>query len=257
VRRPTEDVLERREFKYLVPRQLVPQLRRALAGVCVPDRHAGPDGTYKVRSLYLDTPRYDLFYANAREAPVRFKARVRCYPSRSSTVFLEIKKRVLDTIVKTRAPVPDESWKGVVEGMILSSDESAESRDSRARAQFLTLVHTYHLRPVLLVEYLREAYTSTIDPYARATFDTRVTCQARYAFDLEADPRRWRSVSHPGRTITEPAYVVLELKFGKTAPAWMVAMVQRFDLLRHSFSKYGYSLRAEMALPSLRVGASG
>ncbi len=255
--RPAEDVLERREFKYLVPRQLVPRLRGALEFACVPDRNAGPDGTYRVRSLYLDTPQYDLFHANAREAPERFKARIRCYPSRSSPVFLEIKKRVLDTIVKTRAALPSESWKAIVERMVPAVDESSESRGAHAREQFFALVHTHHLRPVLLVEYVREAYTSTIDPYARATFDTRVVCQAKRAFDLEADPRHWRTVAHPGRTVTEPAYVVLELKFGSTAPAWMVAMVRRFDLLRHSFSKYGYSLRAELALPSSRVSATG
>jgi hypothetical protein len=98
---------------------------------------------------------------------------------------------------------------------------------------------------------------STVDPYARATFDTRIVCQARHGLDLEADASRWRIVAHPGRTVAEPAYVVLELKFGRTAPAWMVAIVRRFDLLRHSFSKYGHSLRAELALPSSRVAAAG
>ena len=53
----------------------------------------------------------------------------------------------------------------------------------------------------------------------------------------------------------EPAYAVVELKFGRTAPAWMIALVQRFDLLRQSFSKYGHSLRAELALPTVRVPA--
>lgn len=253
--RPAGDDLERREFKYLVPKQVLPRLRRAVAATCAPDRYAGPDGTYRIRSLYLDTPRYDLFHANAREAPERFKARVRCYPDVSSPVFLEIKKRSLDTIVKTRAPVPTDHWQAILEGRTLADDPRGEPRSASARERFLALVHAYDLRPVVLVEYLREAYVSTVDRYARVTFDTRIRCQSRRRLDLDADPRRWRVVAHPGRIVTEPAYTVVELKFGRTAPPWMVALVRRCDLLRHSFSKYGHSLHAQLAAPTLRVAA--
>lgn len=255
--RPREDDLERREFKYLVPKHVLPRLRSAISATCVPDRYAGPDGTYRIRSLYLDTPRYDLFHANAREAPERFKARVRCYPDGLSPVFLEIKKRVLDTIVKTRAPVPPDRWVEIVEARLPTGEGDSRLHGGRARERFLALAHTYQLRPVILVEYVREAYVSTVDAYARATFDTRITCQARHSLDLAADSRRWRVVPHPGRTVLEPAYAVVELKFGRTAPEWMGALVRRFDLMRHSFSKYGHSLCAELALPTLRVATAG
>ena len=55
----------------------------------------------------------------------------------------------------------------------------------------------------------------------------------------------------------EPEYVVLELKFGATVPRWMQGIVRRFDLIRYSFSKYCYGLRAEWALPGHRVPALG
>lgn len=255
--RAGEQDLERREFKYLVPNHVLPRLRSAVAATCAPDRHAGPDGTYRIRSLYLDTPSYDLFYANNREAAERFKARIRCYPDSTSPVFLEIKTRLLDTIVKTRAPVPRDGWQAIVEGKTAASGEASPSHAERGRERFLALVHSYHLRPVVLVEYRREAYVSAVDVYARATFDTRIACQPRHALELEADPRRWRPVPHPGRTVTEPAYTVVELKFGPRAPEWMVALVRRFDLMRHSFSKYGYALRAEWALPTSRVPTAG
>ncbi|HCP45719.1 MAG TPA: hypothetical protein DIU15_06740, partial [Deltaproteobacteria bacterium] len=58
----------RREFKYLVAREQISALRAGLQGLCRRDPHSGPDGTYRLRSLYLDTPDLRLFHANEREA---------------------------------------------------------------------------------------------------------------------------------------------------------------------------------------------
>jgi SPX domain protein involved in polyphosphate accumulation len=246
--------LERREFKYLIPSDLVPLVREAARIACRPDPYAGPDGSYRIRSLYLDNARLDLFHANEAEAPDRYKARVRCYPDTSSPVFLEIKRRVKDVVVKTRAAVPQSRWQETVGGRTL---DLASPRHARALEHFQALVHANHLHPLLLVEYAREAYMSDVDEYARVTFDTEIACQTRDIWDLGADDRRWSQVRPPSHTVMEPCYTVLELKFGDLAPRWMQAMVRRFDLIRHSFSKYCYGVRSEGALPGQRVPALG
>ena len=231
-------LLERREYKYLVTAKTAERIRDVAATMCHLDENAGPDGTYPIRSLYLDNRSWQLFLANENEVPRRFKARVRSYPSRRGTAFLEIKNRVLDVIVKTRAPVPESDWARVA---LRPTAQEARSRGVRS---FASKVALHHLQPVCLVEYDREAWVSEIDNYGRLTLDGAVRCQPMADWSLEADPSRWRLIDHAERTKTlEPVYV-LELKFERRAPAWMWAMVQRLDLIRYSFSKYCYSVEA-------------
>ncbi len=224
----------RREFKYLVERARVPALRDALRPWCERDPHAGEDGTYALRSLYFDSPDLMLFHANEREAPRRFKARVRTYPEgNEAPVFAEIKFRSGDVIHKTRTPLPAEDWRAA-----LRPGGAAELDP------FLSRVRRHDLRPTALVEYRREAWVSRIDAYGRVSIDFGVQCQAAGRLTLDADPRRWRPVDHPLITWMPVSPCVVELKWADYAPSWMVQLVQRLDLLRHSFSKYCYSMQS-------------
>ena len=110
------DIIERYEYKYLIPESLIGAIRAAVRTTSKIDRYAGPDGTYRIRSLYFDTDHYDLYWANEREQPDRFKLRARTYPGKESPVFLEVKRRVLDVIIKSRAAVPASSWRDVIAG---------------------------------------------------------------------------------------------------------------------------------------------
>jgi hypothetical protein len=104
----------------------------------------------------------------------------------------------------------------------------------------------------MLVEYEREAYVSRIDAYARLTFDRKIVVQQKETLDLEACPGRWRPVDHSAQTLMTGGICVLELKFERRPPGWMVALVRRLDLLRSSFSKYCYGVGAQFTLPELR-----
>lgn len=167
-------------------------------------------------------------------------------------MFLEVKRRVYDVIVKTRAAVPAEIWRDVLAGR--EAALASLSPSARAGAlRFLAPYHRHHIRPVLLVEYEREAYISELESYARLTFDRKIAAQPRHELDLAADPRRWRPIDHTAQTRTLEPVAVLELKFERRPPAWMVALVRRLDLIRYSFSKYCYGVTAELTLPGERT----
>lgn len=245
------DVIERYEFKYLIPERLVPAIRAAALTTSRIDQYAGDDGTYRIRSLYFDTSRFDLFWANDREQADRFKVRVRSYPGKASPVFLEVKRRVHDVIIKTRGMVAASEWQEVLRGgaaaraRVLPGARAAVDR-------FLSVLYRHHLRPAMVVEYEREAYVSDIDAYARLTFDRKIVAQPRETVDAEAEPRLWRSIDNPVRTSTLEPVCVLELKFERRPPAWMAALVRRLELERRSFSKYCYGVAAQMTLPEAR-----
>jgi SPX domain protein involved in polyphosphate accumulation len=246
------EIIERYEYKYLLPDRLVPAVREAAQAACHVDRYAGPDGTYLIRSLYFDTPELELYRANEREQHDRYKLRVRVYPGKESPAFLEVKRRVGDVIVKTRAIVPHASWAAVVAADAAALDALPAVARERAMP-FVVRVHRHHAAPVLLVEYEREAYVSDIDGYARLTFDRRIHVQPKATLDLEADPSAWRSVDHVVRTKTIEPVCVLELKFERRPPRWMVDFVRHLELERRSFSKYCYGMGDELTPPELRA----
>lgn len=246
-------LFERREYKFLLRRELVPRVRDAITGVCKLDRYAGPDGTYPIRSLYFDTDDLRLFWANEREQGERFKVRARTYPGVSDVVFLEVKRRVIDIIVKTRVGVPIGEWARLVSDPAAMKAADLPGRGQRFGEHFAALVHGYHLTPKISVEYDREAYVSLIDDYARATFDLRIRSQLHESLDLDADPRHWKMTDHSVRTQTHEPMCVLELKFASAAPPWMSSLVRRFDLLRYEFSKYCYGLWEQHTLPTSRT----
>lgn len=244
------EIIERYEYKYLVPDALVSSIRAAVRTTSKIDRYAGPDGTYLIRSLYFDTDKYDLYWANEREQPDRFKLRARMYPGKTSPVFLEVKRRVLDVIIKSRAAVPANLWREVIAG----HDSALDTLPPHIRngaMKFLAPYHRHHARPVILVEYEREAYISDVDSYARLTFDRKIRVQMQEDLDLEAIPNRWRFIDHRAQTRTQEPVCVLEMKFERRPPRWMVALVQRLELFRYSFSKYCYGVTAELTLPDV------
>lgn len=249
----SSNLIERYEYKYLIPERLVKPIRQTAQTFCTPDEHADADGSYTIRSLYFDTDRFQLYWANEREQADRFKLRVRTYPGKKAPVFLEVKRRVYDVILKTRSAVPADKWRGIVEGTLPPSAAYGGKAGKRAAEFFVIKVMRHHIRPKMLVEYDREAYESTIDDYARLTFDRRVRCQSMHELSLEADPKRWRPIDNPAKTMTIEPICVLELKFENVPPSWMVKMVRRLDLMRFSFSKYCYSVDAQLLLPEPRA----
>lgn len=237
--KPTDAIPDRREFKYLIPREELPELRDFISRVCRRDANAGPDGSYRLRSLYLDTWNMRLFKANEREAPVRFKARVRCYPDApaDSPVFAEIKGRNGDVIRKTRAKLPRDRWQALLRG------EHAGPHRSDALDDFVYRMHRFDLRPVCHVDYRREAWMSRLEEYARVSIDTRIETRQARDFTLRSGTSM-KPVDSPLPTHTRGSISVVELKWADAAPRWMVQLVERFELLRHSFSKYGFSVLA-------------
>ncbi|HWU89318.1 MAG TPA: polyphosphate polymerase domain-containing protein [Kofleriaceae bacterium] len=225
----------RREYKYLIDERLAERVRRAIDGFCVPDANA-PDGRYLCDTLYLDTLDLGLYRATVENERVRYKLRVRSYPQTPrAPVFLEVKRRVDDVIVKSRARVAAEAWPDLLETGDLER-VAPDQRDDGAR--FLARYHARALVPQVLVRYEREPYTSIVDDYVRVTFDREIAMQPCPELTLRADDH-WVPIDAGA-----PSPVVLELKFGSRAPRWMVHLVRALELPRLSFSKYARAIES-------------
>ena len=240
----------RREYKYLVDERTAADIRRWIAGVCLPDAHAGDTGHYLVDTLYLDTLDLRCYRATAENEARRYKLRIRTYPGAPVT-FLEVKRRVDDVIIKARAEL-GESWRELLD----TGDVTLVQPHQRGDAE--TFLANYHasgfgpMVPTVLIRYEREPYSSVIDNYARLTFDRAIRYQPASDLTLSGDENAWVAIDDPIAMRGPESFAILELKFEERAPGWMARMVKALELPRLAFSKYARAIESMTLRPGLR-----
>jgi hypothetical protein len=196
----------------------------------------------------LDSPGLSLYHAKEREALTRFKLRVRTYGERGdSPVFLEIKRKIGATIVKSRASVPPEAWgEALVCGTSVDIDFRS-SKEEQGFLEFVRLIREIGARPTVLIRYTRESYMGRVDRYARVTMDRRLMYQPAASWDAWGRSDRWQPIDTPLVQNKQNAFsgVVLELKCLSSAPRWMIDLVMAFDLVRTGNCKYASAVGQE------------
>ena len=97
--------IERHEAKYIVPHDLLPEIRSYLSAYVTRDKHGvGPLPKYLVRTIQLDSRSLALHYAKEVEQLNRFKLRIRTYGTDGKApYFVEIKRKLGGVIVKSRS----------------------------------------------------------------------------------------------------------------------------------------------------------
>jgi hypothetical protein len=236
-------LLARYEVKYAVHPGMLDGLRRALRFYCSIDRTGvcAEDGLYTIDSLYFDTPS-DRFFLDGEEGMAeRMKLRTRTYPDTpGSIVKIEVKRRAHDLISKTSTVVPPEDWAGwLAPGRDLSEMPEASRR---ALQTFLALRDRFRAAPKMLVRYRRIAFHGRFDDYVRITLDMHIECQPMRRLELRGDERRWQPIDDPG-SLGSAGHLLMEVKFQRRPPVWVVDLVRRFGLRRQGFSKYCSAVR--------------
>ncbi len=237
---PSAPVAGRLEYKYVVPKALLPELRAALRpyvcldGFC----EACAERQYTVRSIYYDTRRFACYDEKFDGFRLKKKLRIRGYnePEPNSTVFLEIKCKQEDFISKSRAPVRWDSVEQVFSGYGPSTSLPLEpgSRQAEAAGRFLYNYHRRRMIPVVLVAYEREAFFGRFDPTLRLTFDRNIRSRLY--------PRLAALYVDRDMKFLIPGHFVFEVKFYMHVPQWVRAVVRRFDLQRTAFSKFALGI---------------
>jgi len=187
----TAEIIERREFKYLIDELTAARVREAIRPFCELDPHAAvqPSGRYLIDNCYFDNSSFALYRANVISLVDRYKVRVRAYPPHDDgPLFLEVKSRGNDVISKSRAPVSRDIWASLVAEPFAPIPPEISGPQRAAVEKFLALVQINHLRPVTLVRYEREPHVSRVDAYARVTIDRSVRNKALTRPSFDAGP---------------------------------------------------------------------
>lgn len=252
--------LDRHEAKYIVPPRLIQPIRDFIRPFCQPDTHGqGDPPEYVVTTLQLDGPDLPLHRAKVSDALTRFKLRVRTYGEiGKSPVFLEVKRKMGMTVVKSRTVIPFEAWSRdlVYNPRITLSFRSRKEEDGFI--DFVRLVRQIGAGPVCLIRYVRESYFSANDRYARVSMDRKLEYQPTRSWDSWGRDGRW--IPFDSSLAQNDGYpfsgVILELKTLRDTPQWMIDLVVQFNLARCGNCKYSAAVWQESlfggrgALPS-------
>jgi len=255
--------LDRHEGKYIIPTSMVPEIREYVRPFCRPDPHgSGDPPEYVITTMQLDSPTLALHHAKENDSDARFKLRVRTYGKPgSSPVFLEVKRKIRGTVVKSRTSVPFEVWgKDLIFNTKLELDFKSP-KEEIGFLEFVRLVREIGAEPMVLVRYIRESYMSLSDRYARVSMDRKLEYQPSRDWDNWGEKGRWISMDSSLAQNKQFHFsgVVLELKTLSDTPHWMIDLVKHFDLVRVGNCKYSTAIwqealfRGTTALPSYAV----
>jgi hypothetical protein len=244
----------RYESKYLIPPSLVEPIREYVLHFCGPDAYgSGPLPTYTVTTLQLDNEFYDLHYAKEREALDRFKLRIRTYGEIGSCpVFLEIKRKSRQSIMKSRVILPFDEWSEWSEHLLRFpwiDIVFSSAMEEETFLEFVRLTREMDARPKVLVRYERESYVDATDDHIRVTFDRKLEYQPTTSWTGWGQGGRWFSMDTgraQGKGYSHSA-VILELKCLREIPLWMLALVRAFNLKQTGNCKYSTAVWQEAA----------
>ncbi|VGO14454.1 hypothetical protein PDESU_03016 [Pontiella desulfatans] len=243
--------LDRFEAKYIIPRQLVEPIKAFIRPYCTMDKHcAAAGGQYFINTLQMDNEALSLHYAKEWEAAHRFKLRVRTYgkPPGQAPVFLEIKRKYFERVIKSRACIPFDEWKPGILKKHADELNLKSVKEREAFREFVRLAEEIDARPLVYVRYCREAFTGIFDHYARITFDSQLCYQP--VFDMYNWGGDGRFISMDSGLVRHrrESSLVLEVKCTEQVPTWMVELVQEFDLIRCGNCKYSTAIWMENLL---------
>lgn len=238
--------LDRYELKYRIPYSLVEPISRHVEQFCEMDYYSqiSHDGFYEINSLYLDSPTLHLYHRKETPEFDYSSFRIRSYGHNPKPpYYFESKQKLGDFCKKRRAKVPFENFEDVILAPWKLKDFDPYA--DKNMVDFLEKVHTFGLQPTILTQYRRRAYLSTIDDYARVTFDVDMRCQEEKEYNVKPNEGLMSHYDNPDafRDYGSGRNVILELKCERKIPMWMVNLIQMFQLTRSGYSKYRSSMR--------------
>jgi hypothetical protein len=210
-----------------------------------------PGGLYTVRSIYFDTPGFEMFHTKIDGIAHRMKVRLRGYNigDDNSRVFLEIKRKYEGPIQKNRSSAPYGIVRRLFEPGSSFEEFAPHFQNPDNARRFLYQIHSRNLQPVVNVIYEREPYLAK-----NTNFDN----DFRLTFDLNL-----RSVGYPtvhelfrerGEIHAFPGFFILELKFNEYCPDWIKPILEDFQLRKEPASKYVGTIISNKAINPDRRG---
>jgi len=228
-----EEKVYRHELKYYISEADYYMLRNSLNSLLRHDSNAGDNGDYYIRSLYFDDYKNSALVEKLSGIENRKKYRIRIYGLSDSLIRLERKNKNKDFISKDNLILTREEYDKIIKKDV----GFLQKKDSQLAKDFYYEIKTKRLEPAVIVDYVREAYVHPIRNL-RVTFD-KVVKTGRYATSIFDEGVPLASVLPPGT-------VVLEIKFQKGLPDYLIGVLNTITASQRSaISKYALCRKYE------------
>ena len=230
---------EHYELKFIIPTDLIEPIIKYASIYCEPDPYSKKykDGFYPINSLYFDTFNYKFLRKKLLNQSKRYNIRVRSYGyDPEPPYFFEVKQRNSIFMSKLRTTVNSKNWADIFFNLF-DNPEWEKDIANPLMKEFLLKVFLNNAAPKVLICYRRLALLSTINEYARLTFD-RDLCfklENEYIFNRNESDLTYFAGFFP---TAAGSNIILELKCRNDMPLWMMDLIRKFNLQRSSFSKY-------------------
>jgi hypothetical protein len=214
----------RHEIKFFLSVTDAIWLSAKLAFALDRDKNADADGSYLVRSLYLDDAFDSAYYDKVFGMPSRDKYRIRLYNLDDRAILLERKRKLGDLIQKDSAQISRRLADRVMDG----DPTGFEKVDNPLVQDLYREMRTKLLRPVILVDYAREAFCHPAEN-ARVTIDRWLRAGPRTGL---FDP------IVPTLPALDVDQAILEVKFDRVLPEFIAQLLWDAPASRSAISKY-------------------
>ena len=224
----------RHELKYIINEGEHRILSARLKHTLKQDAHAANHGgEYFIRSLYFDDPFDTAVWEKATGIESRDKFRIRIYNLSDEAIKLERKHKEGQYIKKDSVRITREECDAIVRGQFRCL---LEKPDPMAK-QLYGMMVSNHMRPKVLVDYMREPYVFPFED-VRITFDRDVRTAMRFT-----------DLFNP-HLPTMPVWdlsncLILEVKFNASLPLYVQELITVDAAERTAASKYIYCRQFE------------
>ncbi|HHU01950.1 MAG TPA: polyphosphate polymerase domain-containing protein [Christensenellaceae bacterium] len=198
----------RHELKYFIRNSQYEVLKRLLSAVLSPDPHADENNEYHIRSLYFDSIFDRALYEKVAGVYRRDKYRIRIYNLSDAVIRMECKSKYNNYISKRSAPIS----RLVSEQIIAKDPTGLENTSSGLLRDVFRELRLSLLRPVVIVDYVREAYIHPAEEI-RITFDKQLRTGLN-AIDIY-------NKELPTIPVFSDDMMIMEVKFNRTLPPYI------------------------------------
>lgn len=217
------DIFRRVEKKYLLNKSQYIKLKEMMADYMQEDKY----GKSTICNVYFDSEQYDLIRHSITKPYYKDKVRLRSYntPNKDSKVYLEIKRKCDEVVGKRRIEINlNDFYKYIY------SKEQFKTSNSQIENELYYYFDFYNLRATMYVSYEREAFYQKDNMDFRVTFDSNILARD---YDLQLEKGSY------GELILPRNQYIMELKTLGAIPLWMVEILNKLEVKKAVFSKYG------------------
>ena len=225
----------RHELKFFISPLQYEVLRRTLRATLNPDPHGDENNQYHIRSLYFDTVFDSALYDKINGSADRDKYRIRIYNFSDRMIRLECKSKFRDLISKRSVRIS----RDLAEQLISADPTGLEATASGLVSDVFREMRVHLLRPVVIVDYLREAYLHPAE-------------EVRITFDMQLRSGLGRIDMFNPDVPTVPPFdhdeIILEVKYNQVLPPYIEGILTSALMdgaARSAISKYVYCRRFE------------